>query len=170
MNLDLSEEELSQIDHSPLLRFLDSQRGQGQFDSTAEFSISLEAAQRKLGQFSLPRPTAWVLKFVQCAYALQCERLDIRLSEKSVAIVFPPGTLDRPDQLLSRLEGMKPESEGESHLFAGLAVLKSLPGRLEISDDRFWKEQGEPPFSVLSAAELEAEIHALYEVLTPPSR
>lgn len=141
MNLDLSEEELSQIDHSPLLRFLDSQRSQGHFDSTAEFSISLEAAQRKLGQFSLPRPTAWVLKFVQCANALQCERLDIRLSEKSVAIVFPPGTLDRPDQLLSRLEGMKPESEGESLLFAGLAVLKSLPGRLEISDDRFEHHQ-----------------------------
>ena len=135
MNLDLSDEELCQIDNSPLLRFLDSQRGEGQFDSTAEFSISLEAAQRKLGQFSLPRPTAWILKFVQCANELQCERLDIRISERSVVLTFPPGALPPKDVLSQRLDGMRPKSQAESHLFAGIAVLKSMAGILELRDD-----------------------------------
>jgi hypothetical protein len=97
----------------------------------------MEAAQRKLGQFSLPRPTAWILKFIQCANELQCERLDVALTEQSVRISFPPGALPSLSTLHHRLDVMRPENQAESHLFSGLSVLMSMPGRLQIREGSF---------------------------------
>lgn len=113
---------------SQLLQFLESQHQQGSFQSSDEFTVNVLAAQKKFGSYALPRPSAWVLKFVQAATEAGCERLDVVFSETDVSIELRGGDLPQLASLQDSLQTLSPASPAEDHLLGGLLALHSLEG------------------------------------------
>ena len=136
MNLKVTDEELKEWDNSPLLQFLEEKREVGEFESTSSFSVNLEAAQSKLGRFTLPRPTAWILKFVQCANELGCENIRITMGKEEIEVVLGrPGDFELRD-ISDGLTGLTPKNPTEEHLFTGLIALRNMPGAVLLQDSK----------------------------------
>lgn len=110
--------------------FLQSQIQGGVFESSREFSVNLVAAQQKLGKYSLPRQTAWILKLVQCATELTCPELRVFIGKDRFEVRFPAQALAPIESLKERCEKLAPGGAGEDHLFGGLLALSALPGEV----------------------------------------
>lgn len=111
-------------------QFLETQAADGVYESSREFSVNLIAAQQKLGRYSLPRRTAWILKFVQAATEAGCERLDLKITKDRVEVEFPDGSFSPVKGLRERLETLRPQNLAEDHLFGGLLASHALGGEL----------------------------------------
>lgn len=57
--------------------FLEDQQDDGNFQGEGEFTIEHQKAARKMARFALPRPTAWVCKFVQAAVGWSVKSLTV---------------------------------------------------------------------------------------------
>lgn len=120
--------------------FLQTQADAGTtFESSREFSVNLIAAHQKLGKYSLPRSTAWILKFVQAGTEADTDKLGLTLGRDRVEIAFPPDAFGEVPMLRDRLETLSPKDSAEDHLFGGLLALHSLPGDVYVeSGDARW--------------------------------
>ena len=131
-------------------KFLQQQASIGVHESSREFSVNLVAAQKKLGKYSLPRRSAWILKFVQSATELGCPELHLKLHKDGIELRFAPGYLPPLNELREGLEKLRPRNQGEDHLFSGLLALHSLDGELylESAGKRWFPAENRPTESV----------------------
>ncbi len=87
-------EELAEIPEDTQSSVLDALIGSfqsdGQLDSVGEFSLDPMKALKKLGDFALPRPAAWVLLAVQAAVAAGCESCQVDVARHRVDFVLSP--------------------------------------------------------------------------------
>lgn len=113
---------------SQLLQFLESQHQQGSFQSSDEFTVNVLAAQKKFGSYALPRPSAWILKFVQAATEANCQRLDVWFSEGEVSLALQGGDLPGLTRMQDSLQTLSPDSAAEDHLLGGILALHSMEG------------------------------------------
>lgn len=109
-------------------KYLESQAEAGVFESNREFSVNIIAAQQKLGRYSLPRESAWILKFVQAATELGCPQLHLWFTKDEIVVEFPEPFLTDILSLRNRLETLSPQNLAEDHLFGGLLALHALGG------------------------------------------
>lgn len=72
--------------------FLAAQKSSGRVDSEGVFTIALEKARQKLGQFQLDDPSFYLLKVVQAAVQGGATRIDLRTSRKKLALWFDAPT------------------------------------------------------------------------------
>lgn len=68
--------------------FLQQHTEEGTKESEGGFTVSHTNAAKKLARFALPRPYAWVSKFVQAAVAWKCERLRIAQGKELTVFYF----------------------------------------------------------------------------------
>lgn len=73
---------------SQLDRMLGQASKLGTFDSEGSFTIGGEAAIGKLANFQLPRGSAWILKIIQAAVALQATGIQIQQSNETTTFTF----------------------------------------------------------------------------------
>lgn len=71
-------------------QFLQDLGEDGVLESEGEFSLEFHKAVQKIGQFSLPRPAAWILLIVQAAVAGGCEGCDFALKNVSAQATMAP--------------------------------------------------------------------------------
>ena len=128
----LDEETLKLQDNCEFLRFLQTKRSQVKEQEEGEITLNLEAAQSKLGRFRLPRESSWILKFVQCANALEAKRLEIRSCRRWVEVCLPNPGLPPLEKLKLGLETLTSCSLPEEHLRAALLALRYKPGTLTV--------------------------------------
>lgn len=83
-------------------QYIDSQRGEGHFDSSGEFSLAREKALQKMARFSLPFQGAWTLKVIQAIVASGSrEAIDVHQLRDTTEFEFQLGeqlTLDQVEQ------------------------------------------------------------------------
>lgn len=114
-----------------LTQFLSEQSQIGStLEQNVEFSVNLVSAHTKLGRYAFPRPTAWILKFVQAATEANCSELHLRLARDRVEVEYPSGLFQDLEGLRQNLVSLKPANLAEDHLFGGLLALKTFPGDL----------------------------------------
>lgn len=119
-------------DRCEFLEFLNSRRRAGQAMGEGEITLDFKSAQRKLGRFRMPREQAWALKFVQCAQALEIDRIDFFSSRRGVEIVFRTDELPPLESMIEGLETFANCSEPEEHLRAALLALTAQPGEVQV--------------------------------------
>ena len=73
-----------------LLSYLQEQSSDGSKESEGEFTISLDAARKKLAKFALPRSTAWASKLVQAAVGWRMNQIRISQSWMETEFFFEP--------------------------------------------------------------------------------
>lgn len=76
--------------NSMLDELLGSFQVDGQLESEGQFSLNPMKALKKLGEFALPRPEAWVLLAVQAAVAAGCQTCEIDVGRTRVDFVLSP--------------------------------------------------------------------------------
>lgn len=106
-------------------RLLARLRSEGEHDSEGAFTLSLEAALRKLAEFRLPRG-AYLLKFVQAAARWGGSRIEVRLGSREASILFEtPWVVDREllEQAATSPLGSSPHPALE-HLLVGLMAAR----------------------------------------------
>ena len=64
--------------HIDFQTFLENQEGEGEYQSTGEFTIDQRHAASKMAKFALPRSTAWVCKLVQAAVGWPVKALSVK--------------------------------------------------------------------------------------------
>lgn len=57
--------------------FIEDQQDDGEYKGSGQFTIEHQKAARKMAKFALPRPTAWVCKFVQAAVGWPVSKLTV---------------------------------------------------------------------------------------------
>jgi hypothetical protein len=77
-----------------LLSYLQEQSSDGSKESEGEFTVSLEAARKKLAKFALPRDSAWALKLVQAAVGWKMNRIEVSQSWMETQFLFEPNEAD----------------------------------------------------------------------------
>lgn len=100
-----------------------------------EFSINLIAAQQKLGRYSLPRPSAWVLKFVQAATESSCRDLSFTLGRNEIALEYSGNAFGPLSTLRDSLDSLRPQSLAEDHLFGGLLAALASGGEVFVENE-----------------------------------
>ena len=68
--------------------YLSAQRESGRVDSEGIFTVALEKARQKLGQFQLEDPSFYLLKVVQAAVQAGTSRIDLRQTRGKLALWF----------------------------------------------------------------------------------
>lgn len=131
-----------------------------------EFSINLIAAQQKLGRYSLPRPSAWVLKFVQAATESGCRDLDFTLGRDEITLEYAGNPFGPLSTLRDSLDSLRPQSLAEDHLFGGLLAALASGGEVFVEHEgNRWYPTGQSEFEPLAAA-----CAAFRVVFRPPSQ
>lgn len=93
--------------------FLASQRESGQIDSEGVFTIALEKARQKLGQFQLEDPSFYLLKVVQAAVGAGTSRIEVHRSKEKLELLFDaPSPLGTPEVMLRALGSPVEVSDG----------------------------------------------------------
>lgn len=112
--------------------FLEDLADEGRYESSREFSVNIIAAQQKMGRYSLPRKSAWILKFVQAGAESGSETVQISLCRDEVGLQFAPHSFQPLLDLRERFQVLRPRGLGEDHLFGGILALHSLGGKVRV--------------------------------------
>jgi len=120
--------------------FLEDLAGEGHYESRREFSVNIIAAQQKMGRYSLPRKSAWILKFVQAGAESGSETIEVGLGRDAVSVRFSPNSFQPLLKLRERFEVLRPMGLGEDHLFGGILALHSLGGKVRVYEgEMMWE-------------------------------
>lgn len=130
--MDFDDEIPEEPQESQLDALLGDFKADGTVDSEGEFSLDPFKALKKLGDFALPRPAAWVVLGVQAAVASGCESCKIELARRKVSFVLSPA----PDIELQEL--VQATLAGDLSLPPNAACLSSL---LRVVVARNWSLQ-----------------------------
>jgi hypothetical protein len=106
---------------SELEEYLTGCLAEGDRDSSGAFTLARDKALEKLGNFSLPREDAWVLKVVQAAVASQATSLEVRQTSNEIQFSFGPARPWSLAEVEAAFVNPEPEADrGLDHLKRGL--------------------------------------------------
>lgn len=77
------------IDQPPMTDFIQELEADGAYDSSGQFTLDRASALRKLAQYKLPRPQAWILKLVQAGVLGGADSVAIRLLRDEIIVDLP---------------------------------------------------------------------------------
>lgn len=115
--------------------FIDQKLGAGSFDSEGGFTILRSKAVNKTAGYSLSDPRHWMLKMVQTAVALECDRIDFKANRDSWEVKLWGGGGLNLENLAAKLStSVQSCTKAESELY--LALKSLLPRhRFRIRDE-----------------------------------
>ncbi|MGE0494589.1 MAG: hypothetical protein AB7S38_35595 [Vulcanimicrobiota bacterium] len=106
---------------SELDDFLDHQRQLGSQDSSGVFTLNLARAQATLRRFALADPNFYLLKLVQAGVALEADRVELAIGQRSTRLGFLSSRAATPEALLKALENPQQVADpAVRHLAVGL--------------------------------------------------
>lgn len=103
--------------------YLAQEAREGAWESEGVFTISGEAALGKLAAFQLPRRSAWILKIVQCAVALQATSLAVKQTRKATYFNFASELPFDVESLTPALATLGAKERYLTHLGVGLRAV-----------------------------------------------
>lgn len=86
---------------TPLSKFIDSERSEGDYLSTGEFQLDWERAIKKRRQYNFEHPHQWLIRLLQLLVKLECKSLDVKFGRLGLLLKASiRGSFSNPESLL----------------------------------------------------------------------